>query len=394
MEKKLNILMLMDAYLPYVDGVVTCMHNYCLNLKEKGHNVVALVPNNKKYVFNEPYEIIPVKSFHVPFLNLNYPIHKYHRRLKEIIKEYNFDIIHVHSPFNAANYAIYIGKLFKIPVVATYHTDFKSIMKSIFKLNAIANSIVRNLGNKFNRMEEVFVSTPLLADYLKKDYGYKGKISYLNFGTNEKPVKDTSGLISKANERFGISSKETVFLTVGRVIKLKRIDMSLNALKVLKEKGYKFKFFIVGTGSDLMYFKKYAKRLGFSNEEIIFTGFLSEEDRMLIYARADMFLFPSLFDTFGLVKMEAACYKVPSVMIENSNSAFGTTDNVNAILSQDSTEDFANRIMHYINYKDELKEIGKNAQKDLYLNWSSATDELLEAYERIIIDYKQREHLS
>jgi len=207
-------------------------------------------------------------------------------------------------------------------------------------------------------------------------------------------LEDTSELISKANERFGISSKEMVFLTVGRVIKLKRLDMSLNALKILKEKGYKFKFFIAGTGSDLSYFKRYAKQLGFSSEEIVFTGFLSEEDRMLIYARANMFLFPSLFDTFGLVKMEAACYKVPSVLIENSNSAFGTVDNVNAILSQDSTEDFANRIIYYINHQDELKKIGESAQKDLYLNWDSATDELLKAYERIITKYKQHGGLS
>ena len=65
MDDKLKILETMDVYLPDVDGVINCMHNYCLNLKDKTELSVLVPKNKKSYVDNLPYEIKRCKSLNL-----------------------------------------------------------------------------------------------------------------------------------------------------------------------------------------------------------------------------------------------------------------------------------------------------------------------------------------
>ena len=67
-QDKLNILMGMDVYLPDVDGVVNCMHNYCLNLN-KTDNITAIAPAHKEQdKVKLPYKLLRCKSIYVPIL--------------------------------------------------------------------------------------------------------------------------------------------------------------------------------------------------------------------------------------------------------------------------------------------------------------------------------------
>ena len=69
MQEKLNVIEAMDAYLPDVDGVINCMHNYCLNINDKCE-LTAMVPKNRKgYVDSQPYKIVRCKSIRFPVVN-------------------------------------------------------------------------------------------------------------------------------------------------------------------------------------------------------------------------------------------------------------------------------------------------------------------------------------
>ena len=102
MSEKLKLLEAMDVYLPDVDGVVNCMHNYCLNLNDKTDLTVLVPKNRKDYVDDQPYEINRCKSLHIPILNDYYGFPSKDKRINKLFKEKDFDIIHVHSPFNMA----------------------------------------------------------------------------------------------------------------------------------------------------------------------------------------------------------------------------------------------------------------------------------------------------
>ncbi len=92
--------------------------------------------------------------------------------------------------------------------------------------------------------------------------------------------------------------------------KLKGLDYLLDAVKILKDKDYKFKLVIAGSGSET-YFEKRIKKLGLEDDVVMF-GKLSNVRE--IYQASDIFVYPTLFDTFGYVVLEAMyCGCVPIV---------------------------------------------------------------------------------
>lgn len=390
-NKNLRVMMAMDVYLPDVDGVIQCMHNYCMNLYDKCA-LVATVPRHKKADDSKyPYKIVRCKSLYIPILRDYYCLPNSDRKFKKFVKETEFDIVHVHSPFNMAKFALKTAKRKGIPCVATFHSNFRPIFQKVFKIKWIAELFVKHLGRRYNKFDKIFVCSDKVAEQARS-FGYKGDIVYLPYGTELQKAtsEEVSANIAKANEVFNLQEDELVFLYVGRVMKLKRINFTLDALKVVKENGIKFKFYVVGKGVDLESTKKYAKKLGFTDDEVIFTGFLEREKFPLINSRANLLLFPSLYDNFGLVKVEAAAYDTAGVFVKDSCAGCEIVDGENGFLCDDNIENYAQTIMRAVADKDRLEQIGKNAGQTLYINWAQCTEKLIDAYKQIIEEYKQK----
>lgn len=380
----------MDVYLPDVDGVINCMHNYCLNLNDKAELTVAVPKNRKDYVDKQPYRITRCKSIHIPVLNDYYGLPALDKAFKREILSKDIDIVHVHSPFNMAKFALNVAKKKNIPAVATFHSNMYLIFKDIFKLSFVAKMLVRHLGRRYNRFDEVFVCSPLVEEQLRFS-GYKGKVTYLPFGTDFIPCEHVEENAAQANEIFKIGKDETVFIYVGRVMKLKRIYFILDSLKIVKDRGKAFRFYVVGKGAELNRLKKYAKKLGFSDTEVIFTGFLPREQFPLLFSRADLLLFPSIYDNFGLVKVEGAAYKTPGLFIKDSCAGYGVTDGVDGFLSENDEESYADKICEALNDRVSLKAMGEKALENQYISWKDCADKVLERLTEIVAENKNGE---
>lgn len=384
--EKLSLLEGIDSYLPHVDGVINCMHNYCTNAS-KSVNVVAAAPAYKGYVDKQPYEVLRCKSLYVPILNLQYGRATKDKKFHKAVMERKLDVVHVHSPFNMAKYVLKVAKEQDIPAVATFHTNMRPIVKMVTKNNWVTEKFIHSLGKRYNQFTEVFVCSPIVAEQCRS-FGYTGKISYLPFGTNLPKCNEVDQLRKEAAAKLGVKEDELFFVFVGRIEKLKRIDFILQALKKLKDGGQKFKFFAVGKGSDMKKMLKLKNKLGFTDEEVKFTGFLDGELFPCLYARADLLLFPSLYDNFGLVKVEAAAYDTPGVFIKDSCAGYGVTDGVNGYLSEDTVDAFAEKIKLAVADREQLAEVGKNAGRDLYISWEDCTKQFIARIEQIVAEYK------
>ena len=387
MKETLKILEAIDVYLPDVDGVINCVNNYSANLSEEAEVSVICPKNKKTFKDNFPYKVIRCKSIHIPVLNQYYGLPQQDAKFKKQVAESDFDIIHIHSPFGMAKYALSIARKKHIPVVATFHSNMRQIFESIFKSKSISDLLCQNLGKIYNKCDEVFVCSPIVEEQLRS-YGYKKKVTYLPFGTDFAKCDKIEEYSNKANEQFGIKERELVFIYVGRIMKLKRIDFILDSLKIVKDKQVKFKFFAVGKGPELSKLKKRANKLGFSENEIIFTGFLPREQFPLLFSRADLLLFPSIYDNFGLVKVEGAAYETAGVFIKNTCAGYDIKHGENGFVSDDTTESFAKTIIDAVQDYDKLKQIGRNAKDSIYISWKECTDLLYDNYSRIIDEYK------
>lgn len=383
--EKLYVMEGMDSYLPHVDGVINCMHNYCLNAC-KEIDVVAAAPAYKNHEDNQPYEIMRCKSIFIPVLNYPYGRATRDKKFfKEMMKR-DLDIVHVHSPFNMAKFALKVARAKGIPAVATFHSNMRPIVRMVVKSKWVTEKFIHSLGKRYNQYDEVFVCSPLVAEQCRS-FGYTGKISYLPFGTNLPKCNNVEELRREADKNFNLKPDELFFVYVGRIEKLKRIDFILKALKKVKDSGQKFKFYAVGKGSDMKKMLKLKNKLGFTDEEVKFTGFMDGALFPSLYARADLLLFPSLYDNFGLVKVEAAAYDTPGVFIDGSCAGYGVSDGVNGYLAQDTEEAFAQKIIQAVADRNALSEVGKNAGRDLYISWADCTKQVVAKLKQVVADY-------
>lgn len=385
-EEKLKILDGVDSYLPHVDGVINCMHNYCLYGCKKA-DVTAVAPAYKNYVDKQPYEIIRCKSMYVPVLDIRYCRATKDKKFFKKVNEKKYDIVHVNSPFNMAKFMLKVAKKQNIPAVATFHTNMRPIFRHVFKSKFLAERVVKSMGKLYNRYDEVFVCSPPVGEQCRS-FGYTGKISYLPYGTNFERCQNVDELRAVANKRLNLQEDELVFIYVGRIEKLKKIDLILDSLKVLKDEGLKFKFFAIGTGSDMKALLKRKKKLGLTDEEAKFTGFLDGDLFPLMYARADLLLFPSLYDNFGLVKVEAAAFSTAGVFTEGSCAGYGVTHGVNGYLAKDDKESFAKVVKEAVADRAALKKAGENAANDIYIGWAECTELYLKRLEEIAKEHK------
>ena len=388
---KIKILESIDSYLPVVDGPINVVTNYATHLSRKEECFVAVPAAKKKlhYVDNQPFKVLRCKSTGAPegyrngFPGLD-------KKFKEAVKAEKPDIIHMHSPFNLARFAIRFGKEHNIPVVLTLHTQYKEDFKRVTKnFKPFVGIAMRYIMRAINHADYVWTVNDSSCKILK-DYGYKGEIGVMRNGTHLSYPKNAEELIKRIDDLHGLKGQKNVFLFIGRISYYKNLALLAKSLKILADQGEDFKMLFVGGGFDLESYKKQIAELGL-NDKVIFAGAVKDKELLQgYYLRSDLFLFPSTFDTSSLVPIEAAAHNLPTLLIEGSYTAENIVDGKNGFLAKETPEDFANKIKEIISNRKLLEQVGKEAGKSLYRSWDMVTDEVRAKYREIIEDFKKK----
>ena len=394
MKDKLTIGLFIDTYYPMIDGVVTVVDNYAKRLTKYG-DVIVFAPKypGKDYDDSKfPYKVVRCKSLRFPIIDYGLPIPEFDRKFKKELEKYKLDIVHIHSPFMVGNIGIKYAKKHNIPAIATMHSQFKQDLQRAVKSERFAKMLNNTLIRKFNKCDECWAVNSEVARIFYEDYGYKVMPKVMNNATDMEEVKDVKKAHEEINTLHGIKEDEKVFLFVGRINNLKNVFLLANSLKILKDKNkeLKFKMLFVGCGQDEEGLKELIKKNNMENE-IIMCGKIADRELLAkYYSRADLFLFPSLYDASSIVQIEAASQKTPTVFIKGAATAATVTDNVNGFLAENNEEDYANRIAEIMNNKSLYDSVCENTYTDLYKNWDKAIEEVYESYKEII-EKKEKE---
>ena len=108
------------------------------------------------------------------------------------------------------------------------------------------------------------------------------------------------------------------------------------------------------------------------------------EELRVYYSMTDLFIFPSTYDTSGLVVKEAAACNCASLMVRDSCASEGAIHNTNAFLAEENGEDCGRVILEACQSRDKLREAGVQAGKDLYLSWEDAVEKAYKRYGEIL----------
>ena len=391
---KIKILELTDAYYPTVDGTVNAVHNYAKELNKITCCKVAAPTFSKKskYVEKDEFEVIRCKNsiFSAEKYKLADPTGD--QKFVKKVESEKFDILHTHSPFSLGGFAVKSAKKQKIPVVATLHTRYYDDIYRIVNNDAVTQFILHILMEVYKKADSVWTVSDSAREILR-EYGYKGNVEVVRNGTEFVYPENADELIEKVNKIHNLYGQKNVFLFVGRMAMYKNLKLICDSLKILKDKGQNFKMLFVGGGFDLKQLKEYIKKIGI-DDVCITTGDVG--DRQLLqgyYLRANLLLFPSVFDTSGIVKVEAAAHKLASLLIKDSCSAEQVVDGENGFLSEENAESYADKILEIISNTNTTEIVGENAYKTLYRSWQTVAEEVYEKYQKVIEEFNKKRQL-
>ena len=385
---KKTIAIFTDAFFPVIDGVVSVVDNYAKRLK-KYFNVVVCAPRHKISHNEREYLVIEMGSIFFNKLGYDYAVPEMDAQFKQIIKKLRIDLVHLHSPFNAGFFAVKLAKKRKIPVVGTFHSLYKQDFLKQTNSMAITKMLLRTIMRVYNNCDEVWTMNTFSGGELV-DYGYKGKINYFQNSSNFVLNPDEDGAVELVNEKYGLKGQQNVLLFLGRLVSQKNILFIADCLQVLKQNNVPFKMIYVGKGPDEEELIQKIKTLGLE-KDVIFTGLVTDKFEIQgWFSRADLFVFPSVYDTEGVVKIEAALCKTPTIAIAGTGAASGIEDNVSGFLSEENVEVFSQRIMDLLNNKAELARVGLVAKQALYKSWDEIVASVANRYEELIEQKKSK----
>ena len=377
-----------DSFPPIMDGVANVVKNYAYWLNKKYGSCYVITPTSPNYLDNEEFPVLRYYSIPLPTRHpYRCGIAGLDRTFLKRVREIPFDIVHAHSPFSAGGLALDIARRRNIPIVASFHSKYYDDFKFAFKSDFLARQAVKKVIRFFNAVDDVWTVNEATKETLRS-YGYKGPVTVIYNGTDfilaENPEKE----LAMVNERLQLSPGELVFLFVGQHVWQKNVHMLIESLHLLKQKGIKFKMIFDGTGYTAGEMKKLMKKLELE-ECIHFMGIVLDRNLLrALFMRADLFLFPSVYDTAGIVVKEAAAAGCPSVLLEKTNAAEGVIDNYNGFLAPNDAELYAERLFKLIADREKIRQVGLAAQETIGNSWEELVDVVYENYLEIIDRYK------
>ena len=381
---KLRVALLNDSFPPAIDGVANVMVNYANTLHRRGDAVCVATPAYPEVADDYPYPVLRYPSLATP-KEIGYRAgDPFSPQLIAALEQQAPDIIHVHCPVVSAVLARLLRARIDAPVIFTYHTKFDIDIRKAIPGRLLQEASVRALVNNISACDEVWVVSEGAGENLRS-LGYQGDYIVMENGVDFPRGEAAPEAVDAVRREYGIPADLPVFLFVGRMMWYKGIDISLEALQLAKQTGLDFRFVLTGDGVDRAAIEEKAAALGLA-DRCIFTGKVLDREKLrAIFGCATLFLFPSTFDTNGIVVREAAACSCPSLLVAGSCAAEGITDGRTGYLFDGTPQDMLRCIRGVCADRAAARQVGRQASQQLYLSWEDAVLRARERY-RIVLE--------
>lgn len=301
MREKTGICLLNDSFPPLIDGVANAVVNYAQRLTERGDAVTVAtpaVPGADDSAF--PFPVLRYPSFDTR-KKLGYVSGRpFSPELAARLQKEGVGVLHTHCPIVSTFLARELRDVVDAPIVLTYHTKFDIDIAKAVRGKLLQESAIHALVQNISACDEVWTVSHGAGENLRS-LGYQGDYLVMPNGVDLPRGRLAPEEIRAVTGGFDLPDGVPCFLFVGRLMWYKGIRIILDALASLRDQGQPFRMVFLGGGVDEPNIRKYTEELGLT-DRCLFPG--SVRDRQALrawYCRADLFLFPSTFDTNGLV---------------------------------------------------------------------------------------------
>lgn len=293
-------------------------------------------------------------------------------KVRRLLDKYSIDILHCHT-YKADIIGLLASRFKKVHIVTTLHgwTASNTKIKIYELLEVFATSF----------FDKIIVVAECIKGKLFKRRGVDKKVTVIPNGVDaNKPLKEVN--IEKIKEELNIKPQSQIIGSIGRLSREKGYRYLLDAIVQIKDRFPNIVFVLIGDGPDEENLKDYTKKLEISNR-VIFLGYQNYIDKFL--AMMEIFILPSLRESFGLVILEAMVAGKPVVATSVGGIPFLVENMKTGVLVPPKDPlALANAIVKLLEDKEEAKKMGLAGRKRVEEKFSA--DAMVKIYEGIYIN--------
>ncbi len=311
--------------------------------------------------------------------------------INELIRKegMKYDLVVAHDWLSVMG-GVTVKKESKLPLVFHVHSTEKG----------------RTLGNGSNVVSNIELRGANKADMIiTVSYAMKDELTQLGFPRNKirvsyngvdpkkyDPATVSAEQVRKIRQYYGLKDDEFMILFLGRLVGVKGVDKLIMAMPHILPKFPKTRLVIVGVGDLQEYLVNLVKTMRLEDYVKFRFDFISEEERILHYASCDVAAFPSLYEPFGIVALEAMSMECPVVVGAAGVSGMReivfccSEEQCGYHIDPNNPSDIAWGIMSALESPERRKMLGKNGRKRVLseFTWSKIAEKTADLYEQLL----------
>ncbi len=367
----LRIAVVTETFPPEINGVAMTWGNLVRGLLQLGHAVQLVRPRQAaESVTQHPAELDQLLTCGVSIPN--YPALRFgllsRQRLVQLWRQNRPDIVHVVTEGPLGWCAIAAARKLQLPLTSSFHTNFHHYSKH-YGIGILRNPIEAYLRKFHNRTLATLAPTQALANVLQERGFHNVSVLARGVAVEQFSPKLRSSALRAA---WGVDDNDVVVLSVGRLAKEKNANRVLAAFAAIRLHLPTAKLVFVGDGP-------LQKPLQTSCPQALFTGAKTGRELGAHYASSDLFLFPSLTETFGNVIPEALASGLAVVAYAYAAAGQLITHDHNGVLVElDGEQRFVDAALALAidsNRRNALRQAAPDSIA--HLSWPTVTDSLV-----------------
>lgn len=380
----MKIALVTETYPPEINGVSHTVKNFVDGLLASSNEVVLVRPWQKTDVESPRDAFSGLVEYLMPGMSL--PGYQELRlglpcagSLRKLLKMENVQCIYIATEGFLGKSAIKVAREMGLPVVTGFHTRFDEYMDH-YGLPGMKRIALKWLRNFHNQAAVTLVPTDALKVELEDSGIHSVRVLQRALDTElfHPDWRDNS-----LRRHWGVKKDDLVLLHVGRLANEKNLPLLVESYHAIRKFRQDVHLIIVGDGP-------YRQTLEKSLPEAIFTGMLKGTVLSRYYASADMFLFPSLTETFGNVTLEALASGVPVVAFDYGAANIHVEHGVNGMLADYADEErFLDLVLELGLDRELLRGASQAARLSVQsLSLESVSTDLLTVFKHLLTENK------
>lgn len=305
------------------------------------------------------------------------------------LEDFQYDVVVAHDWLSAISGAA-IKRELNLPFAFHMHSAEKG------RTLGNGSNVVTNIESRGGQMADmvVTVSYAMVDELVKSNFDpHKLQVCY-NGVDPEKYSPENVGqeTIHEVRQTYGIGDDDPMALFVGRLVYVKGVDKLIRAMPHVLQTIPNAKLVIVGLGDMQDYLEGLVRKLKLQDSVKFRFEFVPEEERIAHYAACDVAAFPSLYEPFGIVALEAMSMEKPVVV--GASGVSGMRESVvpsgpnqcGFHINPNDPADIAWGMTNAIQDPQRRVELGKNGRKRVLeeFTWDAAAERTIELYEKLL----------